>query len=430
MFFHRKHKDLIRSIEAIGASFAVYEYIPGDNSFVLVSCNTMYEELLGKSKSEVINQPLRSVFPRYIHQPLLKAFLKCKSEQIAHETEILVEYKAAERWWRSIISPIFDLPENKIRIIQTCVEITEKKVLEKKLNITMKRFEAVVQTAYDGIISIDESQNIKLINDAARQIFWINDDEEVVGTPLTRFIPQKYRKKHVEYVNGFKSSHVDSRPMQSRASVRGLRTDGNEFPVEITISKITVEGKTEMTAVIRDISEKNKLLEELLIASKEDYLTQLYNRRFFSQNLMGEIARAKRFLHGLVLLMIDLDHFKEINDNYGHDCGDNVLKSFAAILKRILRETDIISRWGGEEFLILLPESELESGILTAEKIRTEIEKSEVIYDNQTIHVTCSIGVQFFAHDEMDFNDMLLDVDKAMYHAKKNGRNRVSSSID
>ncbi len=428
MFFHGKHNDLINSIEAIGASFAVYEYSPVKNSFYLVSCNTMYEELLGTSKDEVLNQAINSIFPRYIAQPLINSFNQCIAEQIANESEILIEYKATERWWRSILSPIIDLPGDRIRIIQTCVEITEKKTLEKKLRITMQRYEAVVQTAYDGIITIDENQNIKLINNAARQIFGIQDDEVVVGLPLTNFIPQKYREKHAEYVEGFKNSFVDSRPMQSRASVRGLRKDGNEFPVEVTISKIKVEENIEMTAVIRDISEKNKLLEELLLASQEDHLTNLYNRKYFSRRLQEEITRSKRFQHGFTLMMLDIDHFKKVNDTYGHDCGDKVLILLSSILKEKLRETDVVCRWGGEEFLLLLPESTAETGVVAAEKIRTEVEAREIEYDGQAVKVTCSIGIHFCSYDNMDFNEIVLEVDKAMYTAKKNGRNQIALS--
>lgn len=426
MFFHGTHKEILESIEAIGASFAVYEYESSGNLFVLISCNSLYEELLGKSKQKSIMNRLNVLFPRYVYKPLHESFIKCINEQVAVESEILLEYKATERWWRSITSPITEKSENRIRIIQTCVEITEKKLLEKQLNTTMKRYAAVVQSAYDGIITIDEDQNIKMINEAAKDIFGFSE-EEVLGKPLTKLIPQKFRKKHTEYVDGFKKSLVDSRPMQSRASVRGLSKKGNEFPIEVTISKIQIEDNTEMTAVIRDISEKNKLLEELLIASQEDPLTNLYNRRYFSKALVDEIARSKRFNHGFVLMMIDIDHFKKFNDLYSHECGDRVLVSLAENLTATLRATDIICRWGGEEFLILLPEIDLKSGMLTAEKIRVLIEESELIYNGEILKTTVSIGVHYSNPEDSDLVKMINDVDKAMYKSKTNGRNKVTS---
>ncbi|ACN13989.1 two domain sensory box histidine kinase (PAS/PAC domain/GGDEF domain protein) [Desulforapulum autotrophicum HRM2] len=346
MFFHGTHKELTESIEAIGAGFAIYEHIPGNDSFVLISCNNLYEELLGKAKNEAFGLNLMSIFPRYVERPITESFRLCKTEQVALEGEIMIEYKGEERYWRSIISPILETINGEFRIIQTCVEITEKKILERKLSLSMKRFEAVVQSAYDGIITIDANQNVKLINNAARQIFGYSA-EEIIGGPLVHFLPQKFREKHVGYVEGFKNSRVDSRPMQTRAAVRGIRKDGREIPIEVTISKIRVEDSMEMTAVIRDISEKNKLMEELLIASREDSLTNLFNRRHFTEILSSEILRFKRFEHECCLLMLDIDHFKQINDTFGHEAGDKALKELAKTLTQTVRETDFVGRWGG-----------------------------------------------------------------------------------
>lgn len=426
MFFHDSHKELFESIEAIGASFAVYEYNYSQNIFTLITCNSLYEDLLGKKISEVLNKPLEIIFPRYISKPLLNEFIKCKTSQKAIETEILLEYKNEERWWRSILSPIIENINNKLRIIQTCVEITEKKLLEKKLHISMKRYEAVVETAYDGIITIDESQNIKLINEAAKQIFAIKN-EKMIGTPLTSLIPQKYRKKHIGYVESFKNSLIDSRPMQSRAAVRGLRRDGLEFPIEVTISKIKVDNKIEMTAVIRDISEKSRLLEELLIASQEDPLTQLYNRRHFTKSLQAELSRLKRFNRAFVLIMIDIDFFKAFNDDYGHECGDQVLTQIAQLLKLNLRDTDLISRWGGEEFLVLLPETDLEHGLQIAEKLRSKVETENFIYKNQKLNITISLGVKYCTNTKLTIDTYIDYADKALYKAKTQGRNKVVS---
>lgn len=425
MFFHGTHKDLINSIEAIGAGFAVYEHLPENDSFILISCNDLYEEILGKHKEDALNLPLMSIFPRYIGQPMIKNFQKCKAEQLALESEILVEYKGRERYWRSIISPILESKNGKLRIIQTCVEITEKKILESKLTISMKRFEAVVQSAYDGIITIDSSQNIKLFNEAAEQIFGYSTNE-MIGEPLVKLLPQKYRKNHVGYVEGFKKSRVDSRPMQTRASVRGLRRNGSEFPIEVTISKIKVGNSIELTAVIRDISEKNKLIEELLATSQEDFLTGLFNRRRFTEILTSEILRFKRSKRVFCLIMIDIDFFKKINDSYGHECGDLVICELAKLLKNSLRETDSISRWGGEEFLVLLPETNLEQGAKVAEKLRKLSEEIRLEYESNEIKFTISVGVQEYHQKHSDSDQIINAVDKCLYRAKLNGRNQVS----
>lgn len=108
MFFHKNHKDLINSIEAIGAGFAVYEYVPDNNAFELVSCNILYEDIIGRRREKVLSQPLLLIFPRYVSKSLIESFMKCKKEQIAIETEVSIDYKGAERYWRSIISPIVE----------------------------------------------------------------------------------------------------------------------------------------------------------------------------------------------------------------------------------------------------------------------------------------------------------------------------------
>ncbi len=428
MFFHGTHKELIGSIEAIGAGFAIYEDIPENSSFILISCNNLYEEILGKDKKIAIGQGLVSIFPRYIERTIFDSFQRCKTEQKAVEAEIMIEYKGEERYWRSIISPILESTLGKLRIIHTCVEITEKMVLEKKLSLSKNRFEAVVQSAYDGIITIDADQNIKFINDAAEQIFDYSS-KELIGKPLVQLLPQRYRKKHIGYVEGFKNSRVDSRPMQTRAPVLGLRKNGVEIPIEVTISKIRVEDSIELTAVIRDISEKNKLLEELLIASRADSLTNLFNRRHFTEILRAEIHKFKRFKHEFSLIMLDIDHFKQVNDTYGHEIGDHALKGLSKKLKETVRETDFLSRWGGEEFLVLLPETRLPTAVKVAEKIRIAIETIKIKTEVGDVGLSVSIGVQEYDDGDLVLDEIVNRVDNCMYFAKESGRNRVSTTI-
>lgn len=428
MFFLNDHEALISSIEAIGASFAVFEFEPESAAFNLVSCNSLYEEIMGRSSEKAINQSLESIFPRYIHNPLKEAFIYCMAEHSAMETEVTLDYKGQERCWRSIVSPIINSKVEKFRIIQTCVEITEKKVLERQLDLSMKRFAAVVNNAYDGIISIDENQKIKLFNEAAQAMFGYSEDE-MIGQSLTKLLPEKFRSKHPGYVDGFKRSQVDSRPMQTRAPVQGLRKCGSDFPIEVSISKIRISDNVEYTAVIRDISEKNQLLKELILSSRKDPLTELYNRRYFTDLLKAEITRAARFKRGFSLLMLDIDHFKSINDNFGHSCGDMALVNFSNILINNIREVDTICRWGGEEFMILLPEISKENSILVAEKIRKNIESLETEYEDKLVKFTVSIGLRYFSGDSIEINNIINTVDKCLYNAKNSGRNRVSTDI-
>jgi diguanylate cyclase (GGDEF)-like protein len=152
-----------------------------------------------------------------------------------------------------------------------------------------------------------------------------------------------------------------------------------------------------------------------------DPLTGIYNRRKFAEVLTYEIERSHRYQQSLSLVMCDLDYFKQINDQYGHQAGDKVLVSIAECLRQLLRKTDVFARWGGEEFIILLPHTNLDEAAQLAEKIRTSI--AEIGRDNG-IKVTASFGVSQF-HPNEDEIALLKRVDDALYEGKHNGRNQV-----
>ena len=157
-----------------------------------------------------------------------------------------------------------------------------------------------------------------------------------------------------------------------------------------------------------------------------DTLTQINNRRYFMQRAVEEVNRESRNNQPLVLLMMDLDHFKKINDSYGHAVGDVVLQQVAAVLKSNLREIDILGRIGGEEFAMLLPNTLLEEAVLLAERLRQSVEK--IVFEtpgNLPVTVTFSIGAAVFEDAMTNIGDLLRNADEAMYYAKHSGRNCV-----
>lgn len=425
MFNSSDHKVLKDSIETIGAGFAIFEKRESSDEFVLISANSIYENIIIGSVEDGINKSIKMLFPSYSIEEIIPMMNEVISSKSSREIEIINEYKSSTTWWRSIYSPVFeeDLPVK--RIINTCIDITDKKKLEERLQIVSDRYEAVVQSAYDGIISIDEQQHIMLINKAAGEIFGVKPGD-VIGTPLTDLMPARYRERHVDYVHHFKKSTIKSRPMQERSSITGLRADGSEVPLEVTISKIYVDGKLEMTAVIRDISEKSILLEELLKLSRVDGLTKLYNRAYFTTLFGNEIERNKRYKNGISIIMFDLDHFKLINDTYGHGGGDYVLMEVSNLIINSLRRVDTVARWGGEEFIVLLPETDKEIAVEIAEKLRLALLQYHFEYQGNPINVTASFGVASCTIDCETIDKMIKYADDKLYEAKGAGRNRVS----
>jgi diguanylate cyclase (GGDEF)-like protein len=165
------------------------------------------------------------------------------------------------------------------------------------------------------------------------------------------------------------------------------------------------------------------ILQEIAI---RDPLTNLYNRLKILELIQYEIEKAQRYNHVFSLLMIDIDDFKYINDTFGHNYGDEVLKEFSKCLKQSVRKIDIVSRWGGEEFLILLPETKKEQALKVANRIKENLSKVYVDYNNIVVSMnTASFGLTEY-HREDNSNLLIEKVDKAWYISKNNGKIKIS----
>ncbi|PHS71146.1 MAG: hypothetical protein COB23_02490 [Methylophaga sp.] len=159
--------------------------------------------------------------------------------------------------------------------------------------------------------------------------------------------------------------------------------------------------------------------------ARTDSLTHLLNRRSFIEKAQIEFKKNRRYQDQFSILMIDIDHFKSINDKYGHACGDRALKKFSDITSVQLRDTDTICRWGGEEFLVLIPENKPESSIAVAEKLRSHIENISIVNGKDVIHLTVSIGIAIIEANDHSLDDLIHRADLALLEAKKKGRNCV-----
>ena len=172
----------------------------------------------------------------------------------------------------------------------------------------------------------------------------------------------------------------------------------------------------------QQLMERNQ---ELLQMATTDQLTGLCNRRAILQRAQAEIRRASRYQKNLAVLMLDIDHFKHINDQYGHAVGDKVLIAFANLCLQSIRDTDLAGRYGGEEFFILLPEIDLSTAILSADRLRIAVSQHAVeLSDGCIINMSCSIGIAMFQPEQDDLDKLLLRADQALYQAKRQGRNR------
>jgi diguanylate cyclase (GGDEF)-like protein len=176
-----------------------------------------------------------------------------------------------------------------------------------------------------------------------------------------------------------------------------------------------------LSAHISMALENNRLYE----ISVMDGLTNVYNRRYLEQRLSEEVAYSRRYGKPLTVCLLDIDFFKRLNDTYGHQAGDHVLKRVSAQLSQALREYDVVARYGGEEFAIILPTTPKGKGASIAERLRAGIEESDFTFKDKEIRATISCGVSCFPEDGDTAEALIASADKALYAAKARGRNQI-----
>lgn len=178
----------------------------------------------------------------------------------------------------------------------------------------------------------------------------------------------------------------------------------------------------------RGREEQREREDRLREQAERDGLTGLYNHRFFVDALEREFARARRYHRQFSLLMLDLDGFKSINDTCGHPQGDQVLRQTAQLLLQTVRFVDVVARYGGDEFVILLPETDLRTASRLAERIIDEVRRNPFLYEDKVYPVSASLGVACYHPDQASAGTLLKEADRALYDAKRKGRNRVSTA--
>jgi len=264
----------------------------------------------------------------------------------------------------------------------------------------------------DGVIVLDNMMRVVDLNISAQE--YLQADNSVVGKPVTEAI-EDWSEMIAAISLRNKGAHFESQH----------NYQGKPHWFDISFSPLHEKGElaTGQMIIMRDITEAKQYEEKLYLLSITDELTGLYNRRYFMEALVAEFKRAKRYKRTFSILMVDIDNFKAVNDKFGHNAGDVALLEISSILKSRLREADKLARLGGEEFGVLLPNTELESAYKLAEDIRSLVASSVIEYEGCKIILTVSIGVAEYRDRIVGIDDLLRLVDKALYKAKDKGRN-------
>jgi len=275
-----------------------------------------------------------------------------------------------------------------------------------------------------GYHSIDKSGLVVKMN--RTELAWLGySAKEVIGhIDYRELITPETRE---EFEKAFQNVK-DNQPGSAECSL--LTRDGKQLHVMIQGSAYTRNGRfVHSRATVFDLTERKQLEEKLRAQAMTDPLTGVFNRRYLQAQATIEMSRARRQKHPIALIAIDIDHFKRINDEYGHDVGDEILKNFTQIVSDQLRQEDLLCRVGGEEFAVLLPNTAIEQAQHVAERIRASIEEATTTVEyegtQQALNITASLGVTPVLAEEKSLKPALKRADIGLYQAKENGRNQV-----
>jgi two-component system, sensor histidine kinase LadS len=297
-------------------------------------------------------------------------------------------------------------------------EIAERKRGEEAIERAKRDWEETFDTVPDLIAIIDRNHVIQRLNKAMADKLGLHP-KDAIGR------------------NCYEFCHGTDRPFTGCPLFQSL-ADGAEHSAEVDepklggtflVSVTPMEGNSHQpdrfVHVARDITERKSFEERLRRLATTDSLTDIWNRRHFEILVKGELERAKRYGGDLAMMMMDLDHFKVINDTYGHAVGDEVLQIVATVGRTTLRSIDLFARYGGDEFAVALPETPLEQAVQVAERLRQTFQETSVTTETNSLHFTISIGLSVTDPGSVDLKTLVKQADEALYKAKGSGRNCV-----
>ncbi len=307
--------------------------------------------------------------------------------------------------------------------VLTLHNITEQKQVEFDLRRSMALTQATLDSSGSGILVFDQALKVLLHNQRLAELFDLpaNWQNNIDKRPLDMLAQKMFD------ANPFLSALENM--IDSPFDPMNVMVDLNQgLTLDCLITSYRVEGKEfGWLLSFRDVTERNKAEAKLRELAITDSLTGVFNRRHFYYVAQTELERSHRYDREMAIILLDIDHFKWVNDCYGHLVGDQVLQALASRCRNNLRIFDSIGRFGGEEFIILLPETGIHEALQIAERLRHAIETISIATPKGRATITISLGVSFFVSGKPVSLDHLVDfADKALYQAKENGRNRVA----
>ncbi|MCF7919376.1 MAG: diguanylate cyclase [Candidatus Cloacimonetes bacterium] len=420
-----------------------------DNKGDLYYANKYFLEISGLSEERITRFNLHSL--RFENAIELSQLINQRNykhlDTRVLESRFLLE-KSHEVWFNVIIIPVnIDPVTGKYYLIFQLFDITRKKQMDNFILSNEEKFRSFISLSNDGMA---------LINEDGLVIEWNYSMTRITGVNIEKVYGEKFWDILQWVKIEFDNETLDKRLKANLkyALKRGMRDDprkenvcrifhkdGHVVFIQYSSFTIKVDNGYRLGIVVRDntatilsqrkIAAQNEELNQAYIKMEKlariDPLTQIANRRDIEYRLDYEKGRVTRYHHPLAIAIGDIDDFKHFNDTYGHDMGDFVLIEIARLLNKTIREQDMIGRWGGEEFIFVFPDTDIEGGTIICNRIREEIELHKFEFKGKSVKVTITIGLaEYRGNEEMD--EVIKRADVSLYKGKKNGKNRVVAS--
>ncbi|WP_448188556.1 diguanylate cyclase [Azospirillum sp. sgz301742] len=391
----------------------------------LTFVNSLAERLLGSTRERLIG----AYAPKYWADPAERERLLEAIARDGHARSVEVGFlRQGGEAFVALLSAARTMFDGEPAFIVGINDITDRKRTENAVRESERKLRILADNMTDVVWSVDADLHYTYISPSIERLRGFKVEEMMGRHIQDGLTPESFvfAYRHILEACGAAARGEASGPAALRMELEHAHKDGSRTQSEVcaTVLFDAGGGFIGLQGVTRDITERKRLEAELQRLAIMDGLTELPNRRHFLKRLEAEIERARRYDRPLCVAMIDLDHFKTINDTHGHAAGDEVLRRFAAIGRDALRASDVIGRLGGEEFAIALPEAGIDAATPVMERLREAVGGPWVHDTESAFSVTISVGIAELRPED-DVTKLLSRADRALYAAKRQGRNRV-----
>jgi diguanylate cyclase (GGDEF)-like protein/PAS domain S-box-containing protein len=380
----------------------------------------------GLTLSDVINRKFWDC-PWWDYDPKIKSIIRKDCEQAASgqtaQREIQLYTPQGLRWISFNVQAHFDENDNPLYLVAEGRDIEKRRQVEKALEDSEQKYRLLFEQSADATLIFEDGRFVRC-NRAAVEMLGYDDEAEILEVHPAKLSPEKQEDGQDSFSKANDMIEIALREGSHRFEWSHCRKNGEIFPVEVLLTSIVIEEKYFIQVVWRDITEQKRQKHTLEMMAHYDVLTQLPNRNLFADRFNQAVAHSHRTKSMLAICFLDLDSFKPINDNYGHEAGDQLLIEVASRLTATIREGDSVSRQGGDEFVLLLCDIESFGRCeQVIKRIRQALAQPYFI-DGQSHKVSVSMGITLYPEDDADLDTLIRHADQAMYQAKLAGKDQ------